>query len=90
MGTDNVTHLTVVPPVPAKCFRGDRDCTAACMAYQTPPEDLKHQRWSFCKVITDSHRSTYHLKVIAQSMDTLRVFVEDEKRTQQPVPPKVR
>lgn len=75
------------------CFISpDRVCGADCMAYSDPPnhKDFVGKQWAHCLLLVNTHRAGKHLTVLASHADTLLNLKQDEARTNQPPPPKVR
>ncbi len=75
------------------CFKDStRVCGADCMAFSAPPDspDFKGQQWAKCKLLVDSHRTGKHLVILAECMNSVRLFLDDTRRVNQGPPMKVR
>lgn len=75
------------------CFKdAGRICGPDCMAHDTPPDhkDFKGKSWAKCRLLVDSYRTGKNLVVLADCMNTVRTFIEDTNRNNQPIPPRPR
>src|SRR5690606_10644440 len=78
------------------CFiDSNRPCTAECMAFLVVrPEgpDYEGQQWAACSLLVNMHRGGKHLTVLASQgaavLKDMRIKMADEKRLNQPPPPR--